>query len=131
MRRVPAIAFLLTLSLLSAAPLLADAGAPSDVVVHLVVSDSVRAHENDGDVKVRVSATNNNTHGVIADVENDTATLHLTPGEWKLRTMIVAGGEMFVADPAGSVIEVPSGARTETTLTVSGGIATTPADGEH
>jgi hypothetical protein len=128
MKRTVALALLLMPFLFSPGSLLAETGSPSDVVIHLDLTDSVRAYLKNGRT-IKVSAfkvqplSMSHNPGAVADTKTDTALLHaLPPGSWKIVTMIDMGPLYLMEDDR--QIEVPPGTRIEETISIPGIIAT-------
>jgi hypothetical protein len=128
MKRTITVVLLLMAFLLCTSSLLAETGSPSDVVIHLGLTDSVRAYLKDGRT-IKVSAfkvqplSMSHNPGAVADTKTDTVLLHaLPPGSWKIVAMIDMGALYMMEDD--QQIEVPPGTRVEETISIPGIIAT-------
>ncbi|MGH7489785.1 MAG: hypothetical protein ACREMY_29900, partial [bacterium] len=104
MKRTVAVALLLIPLLLCPNSLLAETGSPSDVLIHLGLTDSVRAYLKTGrTIKVSAFAVQplsmSHNPGAVAETKTDTVLLHsLPPGSWKIVTMIKMGAWYLMED---------------------------------
>ena len=91
----------------------AQAGAPATLNVHLALSDSVSQNLRKGTISAaEVVATNDTSTFKPVSMDTTTATAvvrGVTPGKWKIVTLLVTSNFKYVVDPAGKEVLVTPG----------------------